>query len=208
MNNERALKMDIKSVANIGDTVYYLTLIHHEICPVCCGKKQINVILPSDIERTYDCPECKGKGQIKNMPPFKYMIRSGIIKGMNIAVNEKQSIYTYIIEKESGGFKSLGINDCFFTKEDAEKELEFRNLDRPTIPIDQIKIPGCYAKTIPATEKLMQRIDEYRANHRPDMEIYVDENYNLFDGYTAYLIYKMFGHTEIPVVIFPNKKIA
>mgnify|MGYP002852651504 CR=1 FL=1 len=200
--------MDIKSVANIGDTVFYLVPILRETCPVCCGKKQINVILPGDIEKTYDCPECKGKGKIKNKHPFKYAMQRGIIKTIDIIVNDENTTFTYLAEKDSGELKYLCENDCFFTKEDAEKELEFRNLDRPTIPIDQIKIPGCYAKTIPATEKLMQRINEYRVNHRPDMEIYVDENYNLFDGYTAYLIYKMFGHTEIPVVIFPNKKTA
>ena len=199
--------MDIKSNVSIGDLVYYLTPIHQVICPVCCGNKKINVVF-GEIEKTYDCPECKGKGKIRNKAPFKYELRSGEVMAMNIAVDEDKMIYTYIVEKENGGLRSLIMDECYLTKEEAEKELTFKNLDRPTVPIDQIKIPGCYAKTIPATEKLMQRIDEYRANYRPDMEIYVDENYNLFDGYTAYLIYKMFGHTEIPVVVFPNKKTA
>ena len=47
----------------------------------------------------------------------------------------------------------------------------------------------------------MKRLDEWRNCKKFETEIYVDENLNLFDGYTAYLMYRMLGIFDIPVVI-------
>lgn len=34
----------------------------------------------------------------------------------------------------------------------------------------------------------------------------MDSENNLFDGYTAYLIYKMLGYETVPVVLWPSVK--
>ena len=62
----------------------------------------------------------------------------------------------------------------------------------------------CFINTIPCNEKLMRRLDEWRMNRKFETEIFVDENLNIFDGYTSYLVYRMLGITNVPVVIWPK----
>lgn len=62
-----------------------------------------------------------------------------------------------------------------------------------SIDVDAIKIPKMMKKTIPSGRKIGMRVDEYRTTGRFDTKIIVDENNNLRDGYTAYLVCKMLG---------------
>lgn len=79
------------------------------------------------------------------------------------------------------------------------------NLERKLIPIGDIKIPTDFAATIPSDTKISARLSEWRKKKRFDNEIYIDFSYELFDGYTSYLVYKMLGIDEVPVVIWPEK---
>ena len=69
---------------------------------------------------------------------------------------------------------------------------------------ERIQIPRSFANTIPCNEKLMRRLDEWRSHRKFKTEIYVDEKLNLFDGYTSFLMYRMLGIFDIPVVIWPE----
>ena len=64
------------------------------------------------------------------------------------------------------------------------------------INLDKINIPSNYTKTLPA-QKIADRIKHYKATGTFDREIIVDENYNLIDGYSTYLVCKMLGLTKI-----------
>ena len=64
------------------------------------------------------------------------------------------------------------------------------------ISLDKINIPSNYAKTLPA-QKVADRLMHYKATGTFDREIVVDEDYNLIDGYSTYLICKML---ELPKV--------
>lgn len=86
----------------------------------------------------------------------------------------------------------------------AEKYCKFMNLERRCVPLNNIRIPYGFAATIPCNEKLMRRLDEWRSHRKFETEIYVDENWNLFDGYTSYLVYRMLGILNVPVVIWPK----
>ena len=65
------------------------------------------------------------------------------------------------------------------------------------IEMSEIKVPNYFTRTIPATEKIAKRIDEYRKTGAFNMNIVVKDGV-LTDGYTAYLVCKMLGHRTIP----------
>ena len=64
------------------------------------------------------------------------------------------------------------------------------------INLDQIKIPNNFSRTIPA-QKVADRLTFYKKHGAFDREIILDEDYNLIDGYTTYLVSKMLGLTKV-----------
>ena len=59
------------------------------------------------------------------------------------------------------------------------------------IEMNNIKIPKFFS--MPKTEKLIDRINEYRTYRSFKTRVAVDKNNRLTDGYTAYLVARMFG---------------
>ena len=64
------------------------------------------------------------------------------------------------------------------------------------IDLDKINIPQRYARTLP-DQKIADRLHAYKKAGAFDREIIVDENYNLIDGYSTYLVCKMLGLTKV-----------
>lgn len=65
------------------------------------------------------------------------------------------------------------------------------------IKLDKINIPAKFKATIPAAEKIAARLACYQKAGAFDREIILDENYNLIDGYSTYLVCKMLGLTKV-----------
>lgn len=65
------------------------------------------------------------------------------------------------------------------------------------IQLDTIKVPECFTK--PRQNKLRIRTEYYKLYHQFEVPIIIDENNNLVDGYTTYLIAKQnkFSHIQI-----------
>ncbi len=61
------------------------------------------------------------------------------------------------------------------------------------------------AITLPKPNKFRWKYAFYRDLHKFESEIILDNHYYLTDGYTTYLLAKMFGHKKIEVKI-QNKK--
>ena len=59
------------------------------------------------------------------------------------------------------------------------------------IDIGRIKIRDCIKKSLPKPDKIEQRYRFYKQTGEFDREIIIDEEYNLVDGYSTYLICKM-----------------
>jgi hypothetical protein len=59
------------------------------------------------------------------------------------------------------------------------------------IDIDRIKVSDCIKKSLPKPDKIEQRYRFYKQTGEFDREIIIDEEYNLVDGYSTYLICKM-----------------
>lgn len=70
-----------------------------------------------------------------------------------------------------------------------------------SIPMDEIEIPDYIAKSIPATEKIAKRLDEYRKRRAFFTTVAINCEHELIDGYSAYLVAKMLGLKYLPVYI-------
>lgn len=226
--------MFVETEKNVGDQVFFLKKINKVTCDVCDGTGKIHLTKPMDIEqgydnpdefvnalvqqfaqncadvalgnfREYDCPECRGTGMIKAKSP-KYEVGHGTVIGIDYSQTVSGTKLIYRVSENGGNPRKL-TDDCVWLAEDAaQKKCDFLNLERRMAPIECIQIPHCFAATIPCNEKLIRRLDEWRSKRKFNTEIYVDENMNLFDGYTSYLVYRMLGHMDVPVVIWPEGK--
>lgn len=226
--------MQIETKANVGNKVFYLSKIKRVLCPVCNGtgkialgdpikpnmdsletfmnsvheefeKNVVNAVLGNT--KQYKCPECNGRGTLKATGQVKYEVHQGVICGISTKVSESKTITTYTISKEDGNTIPLDQHDIWLNNEDAIQRCNFLNLERRLYPIECIQIPESFSKTIPHNDKLMKRLDEWRKSKKLETEIYIDSSGKLFDGYTSYLIYRMLGIVDVPVVIWPKKEI-
>lgn len=222
--------MEIQTKYKIGEQVFLLKKITKTACPVCNGAGTIRLyqVVDSSAERPekavyqtsvskaavskksgaeYLCPECQGKGTVQITGPKKYKMLVCKIVSLQFTISgpEIPPIIVYFVMDESGNVRKLTENQFYATREEAEKQLFFLNLERKTVNLNEVHIPHHFAHTIPHNEKLNQRLEEWRSHKKFKTEIYVDESMNLLDGYTSYLVYKMLGIDEIPVVVWPER---
>lgn len=73
---------------------------------------------------------------------------------------------------------------------------------RMNYPTAQIKIENGMKATRPGKKKIIARLNEYYEHGAFNTVLIVDSNHCLKDGYTAYLVAKMFDLPEIPVMIW------
>ena len=110
----------------------------------------------------------------------------------------------YRVVDEHGTIYRLSSTEIYTNRADAEKQYSILNIKRKEVCLDDIRVPDSFSNTIPCNEKINRRLDEWRKNRKFDTEIYVDNDMNLSDGYTSYLVYKMMGVKYVPVVVRPN----
>lgn len=97
-------------------------------------------------------------------------------------------------------FISDHIIDKQFKKEQVERDIvENRLTESLKILCVQLGIDLSYHKEL---DDAAGRILYYSKNGR----LFVDEKLNLFDGYTSFLMYRMLGKNDVPVVIWPDEK--
>lgn len=220
--------MNIETKANVGDNIYFAKQIKRIQCPICDGMGKINlsesISCKSDasfsemIEQvsqqivnaakgnlhTYTCPECKGKGTVRATGQPRYEVATAMITAIEVTYVKDVPFVKYrAMNGDSINF-TLSEDKIYMNIKDAEDRCAFLNLERRLVPLDQIEIPRSFAATIPCNVKLMKRLNEWRNHKKFETEIYVNPSLLLFDGYTSYLIYRMLGITEVPVVIWPD----
>lgn len=224
--------MNIETKIGIGDQVFVLKKITKTTCPICNGTgkirlgkaatfdadtmekamqqvaEQIIECIENNTMREYACPECKGSGSVKAIGQKKYEVLTCKVVSMQFTIGGESvpPVIMYSVVDEKGTVRKMMENQFYTNRADADKQCFILNLDRMDMPMADIRIPYSFAKTIPCNEKLNKRLDEWRRNRKFDTEIYVDSENNLFDGYTAYLIYKMLGYETVPVVLWPSVK--
>lgn len=228
--------MYIETSKEIGSKVYFLKPIRKVKCSLCNGTGHISLGKPLNVEdgyespsefvqslvhqfaenyrdavigniKQYKCPECGGKGMVKAMSP-KYEVGEGTVVAINMIANTNGANMMFAVSEEGNGStpRKLTDDEIWLDRDKAQRKCDFMNLERRLVPIELIQIPRSFANTIPCNEKLMRRLDEWRKTRKFDTEIFVDEKLNLFDGYTSFLMYRMLGKIDIPVVIWPDEK--
>ena len=224
--------MYIETSKEVGSKVYFLKPIRKVKCGLCNGTGHISLGKPLDVEdgyespdefvqsivhqftenyrdavignvKQYNCPECGGKGMVKATFP-KYEVGEGIVVAINMIANTNGAKIIFAVSENGSTPRKLTDDKIWLDRDKAQKECDFMNLERRLVPIESIQIPRSFAKSIPCNEKLMQRLDEWRKNRKFETEIFVDEKLNLFDGYTSFLMYRMLGKNDVPVVIWPD----
>lgn len=65
------------------------------------------------------------------------------------------------------------------------------------IELDKINIPVIFKRDLPNKGKISARYNFFKKTGSFDREILIDENNNLLDGYTTYLICKMVGIEKV-----------
>jgi len=68
-------------------------------------------------------------------------------------------------------------------------------------PLSEIKIGNHMKMTRPARKKIVERLKEYYEDEKFYTRVSIDKRGYLVDGYSAYLVAKMFDLKEIPVMI-------
>ena len=68
------------------------------------------------------------------------------------------------------------------------------------IDIDRINVPYCVKQSLPKSDKIEKRYRFYKQTGEFDREIIIDEEYNLVDGYSTYLVCKMLDIQKIRVL--------
>lgn len=226
--------MYIETSKEVGSKVYFLKPIRKVKCSLCNGTGHISLGKPLNVEdgyespgefvqslvhqfaenyrdavigntKQYSCPECGGKGMVKATSP-KYEVGEGTIVAINMIVDTSGANMMFAVSENGSTPRKLTDDKIWLDCERAQKECDFMNLERRLVPIECIQIPRCFANTIPCNEKLMRRLDEWRRTRKFETEIFVDDKLNLFDGYTSFLMYRMLGKTDVPVVIWPDGK--
>lgn len=68
------------------------------------------------------------------------------------------------------------------------------------VDIDRINVPHYVRQSLPSPDKIEKRYRCYKQLGTFDREIIVDEDYNLVDGYSTYLVCKMLEIQKVRVL--------
>ena len=90
----------------------------------------------------------------------------------------------------------------------AQKEtmdnLSKRLLEKRIVYLEDIKIPEYYVE--PNQKKMDERLHYFKEHKKLKALIFIDENNNLVDGYTSYLIAKKYSFMAVEVTVVSNEK--
>ena len=99
--------------------------------------------------------------------------------------------------------KSYGVVTAILENPSAERLKEISGADYDTLrqivavqtdyPMDRIHISSSFKRTKPNSQKIVQRITEWYKSQTFNTNVVISKDGDLIDGYTAYLVSKMFG---------------
>ena len=174
--------MNIETKTNIGSKVYFLRAIKKETCPVCSGTGKIvlgrsidfnagstdefieqvgeqiaqNIVdIANGSVKSYTCPECGGKKQVKATGQTKYKVCEGTVVGIHACVDQFRAFSMYEMTNEHGAIIKKREDTIWTDRDEADKRCAFLNLERRMLPIECIQIPSFFATSIPHNSKLM-----------------------------------------------------
>lgn len=121
----------------------------------------------------------------------------GNYKVTQILIKEDNNTYYQLKNESETIYVDANKAKLFEVYEDALDYCDKKNNPIKTININQIKITSCFASTVPNPDKIKKRIEEYKNDKDFSNTIILNKEYFLMDGYTQYLVCKMFGERTV-----------
>jgi hypothetical protein len=181
----------------IGDTLYTIMQKHaYDTCPQCAGVGEyING------QAKFYCSSCQGSGSVKTSKQKWFPCENVVlVTGYRFTVGKNETVIKYR-GKMYGATVNRAENALYRTIEESQAECDRRNVEKITLPLASIKIQDEWVKTIPSPEKIAERVQEWKSKGRFNTRVAVDKNAMLLDGYSAYLVAKMFDVQEMKVEV-------
>lgn len=111
--------MEIKTQFNVGDVVYHIYSEYQEqTCKICEGKKTVRI---KDME--FGCPHCIGLGTTKDKEVWEVVGELRIYEMRIWSLEYPIEIRYYDNKQNEMAYEE----NCFATKEEAQKECDKRN---------------------------------------------------------------------------------
>ena len=167
--------MNIETKANVGDTVFYLKRINRVPCPVCAGTGKIylgtaikpNAESPATFAesigeqfmqnltemmtgnvRTYNFPECGGKGTVKATGQAKYEVGEGVVIAVEATMSQDKEKVIYRVT-DSGNYTNRTVADDKLYLDQADVQLM---RDKRVLLVDDVISTG---ESLVALEQLV-----------------------------------------------------
>lgn len=141
------------------------------------------------------CHKCGGKSFWFEVPDeLKDMIHEGSSVVCNTKVGNSAGI------AQTSVFSGDGI-EMIAVQNGATLPLKSVIAVQANFPMSEIKIGNHMKATKPAQKKIRERLAEYYKDGKFYTRVSLDRRGYLVDGYSAYLVAKMFDLEEIPVVL-------
>lgn len=193
-------KVNLNAKFGIGEEVY--TIVQKKFsmpCSMCNAKK---VITYNNV--TTKCPNCHGTGKFEvNKMIWSVVDTIHEVSTIKASINKCTTTVKYKVSPKTGFGATL--NRCeaslFLTKSEAQHECDKRNEVHIDVKITDIKITTAFSNTIPDSDKIVKRVEEYKKHGKFDTSIVIDCKGYLVDGYSAYLVCKMLEVDTLRVTI-------
>lgn len=113
----------------------------------------------------------------------------------NVLCNTSKGLYHGRVTKVLEGLSDEEFEDAFGFLPTAEIVGVHKD-----IPMSEIEIPMVYGSSLPHAGKISKRVNELYAGHFKT-RIEVDPGFTMKDGYTAYLVARMFDLDTLPCLV-------
>ena len=124
-----------------------------------------------------------------------FMLQTLIHVGDNVLCNTSKGLYHGRVTKVLEGLSDEEFEDAFGFLPTAEIVGVHKD-----IPMDGIEIPEAYESSLPHAGKIGKRVNELYSGHFKT-RIEIDPRLIIKDGYTAYLVAKMFDLDTLPCLV-------
>ena len=183
-------KMDqitlISPPISVGQIAYGISKKMVSVMEQCKHCKGVGSLVVDD--STFICEHCKGTGSEVSSRIEKWTVDDMEYVITTIKATMSKDGATYRYKCSNGKFRS----NLFGSIEEAMFVCDNRNKVYQHIPMEDIKIPKYFASTIPQPEKIAARVREIKESGRFNTTVTINKDGLLTDGYTAYLVAKMF----------------
>lgn len=192
---------------DVGNNVYLVRALQTtELCPRCKGNGFVS-ITTEDSQHSEACPECGGVGTVNRTKYLPDPVPA-VVEKVKLVFGKTAVEWKYVVSQDGKMLNRSEDSGMFTTPGAAAAYCRLKNQKRVVMKLEDIRIPPRYLKTFPSAEKIAKRMQELRDTGKFTNMIEVNENGELVDGYTTYVLAKGFGFAKLEVIVHDGKEEA